>query len=57
VTRMANHGMPQRAIDMTLGMYRATRAGEFAVVDPTLAALIGRQPTTLREVLADGSDN
>ncbi len=52
-SRMANRGAPQRAIDITLGMYRAARAGEFTAVDPTLAALIGRQPATLRDILAN----
>jgi NAD(P)H dehydrogenase (quinone) len=37
-------------------MYRAARAGEFAAVDPTLASLLGRAPTSLRDVLAAGGD-
>lgn len=44
--------VPSAVIAITLGMYRAARAGEFAATDPTLAALIGREPKTLREVLA-----
>jgi len=53
---MANHGAPRAVIDITLGMYRAARAGEFAAVDPTLASLLGRAPIPLRDVLAVGSD-
>lgn len=48
--------MPPGVIAITLGMYRAARAGEFAAADPTLATLLGGKPTTLREVLAAGSD-
>jgi len=45
-------GMPEFLVDLTLGIFAAARRGEFAVVDPTLPALIGRPTTTLREVLA-----
>jgi NAD(P)H dehydrogenase (quinone) len=45
-------GVPSALADMTLGFYRASRLGEFTTVDPTLEALIGRRPTTMREVLA-----
>ena len=34
----------------------AARGGEFAATDPTLARLIGRAPTALREVLAKRDD-
>ncbi|MEU8331767.1 NmrA family NAD(P)-binding protein [Micromonospora sp. NPDC048839] len=44
-------GMPAAAADFTLGMYRAARRGEFAVTDPTLEALIGHRPTSVRTVL------
>lgn len=53
---MADRGVPPGAVAMTLGLYRAARAGEFAAVDPTLAALLGRAPTALREVLAGRDD-
>jgi NAD(P)H dehydrogenase (quinone) len=45
-------GMPEFLADLTLGIFAAARRGEFAVVDPTLPALLGRPATTLREVLA-----
>ncbi|GAA0555442.1 NAD(P)H-binding protein [Paractinoplanes ferrugineus] len=35
--------------DFTLGMFRAARAGEFAVTDPILAKAIGRPATPVRE--------
>lgn len=48
---MASKGMPPAVIAMSLGLYRAARAGEFAAVDPTLTSLLGRAPTTLREMM------
>jgi len=44
-------GMPAAAADFTLGMFRAARDGEFAVTDPLLSEVIGRQPTSARSVL------
>ena len=44
-------GMPAAAADFALGLYRAARRGEFAVVDPTLETLLGRRPTGARAVL------
>ncbi|NAZ83515.1 NmrA family NAD(P)-binding protein [Kineococcus sp. R8] len=44
-------GMPTAAAEFTLGLYRASRAGEFAVTDPTLEGLLGRRPTSVRPVL------
>ena len=34
-----------------MGLFAASRRGEFAAVDPTLARLIGRPPLTVRDVL------
>ena len=50
--RLKGHGLPRAMIEMTMGIYRAARAGEFARTDPTLARLIGRQPATIVEELA-----
>lgn len=47
------HGMPADAADFTLGMFRAARAGEFAVTDPALETLIGRPATPARAVLEE----
>lgn len=38
------HGLPEERADMLLGIFRASRQGEFARVDPTLARLIDRRP-------------
>lgn len=49
-------GLPPMVADFSLGMFQAARRGEFAVVDPTLAAITGKQPLpvehTLRALLA-----
>jgi hypothetical protein len=38
--------------DMLLGLFAASRQGEFAAVDPTLERLLGRSPRSMRDVLA-----
>jgi len=45
------HGLPEASADLLLGIFRASRQGEFASVDPTLARLIGRPPIPLRDIL------
>jgi len=45
------NGVPQPAADMLVGLFAASRRGEFAAVDPTLGRLIGRPPLTVRDVL------
>jgi NAD(P)H dehydrogenase (quinone) len=44
-------GVPEPVANFTLGMYLASRRGEFDVVDPTLADLLGRPATPLRSFL------
>ena len=44
-------GVPADATDQLLGIFAASRAGEFSTPDPTLAALLGREPTPLSTVL------
>lgn len=51
VGRMTAHGMPEQAVRMMLGFFVASRAGDFDVVDPTLADLIGRRPRSIRAAL------
>ncbi len=46
------HGVPEAAADMLLGLFAASRQGAFAPADPTLARLLGRPATPLRDVLA-----
>ncbi|MBC8122484.1 MAG: NAD(P)H-binding protein [Gemmatimonadaceae bacterium] len=50
--RMAARG-PDRAADMVLGLYVASREGEFAPVDPTLERLLGRRPISMRDLIAE----
>ena len=38
--------------DQLLGIFAASRAGEFSAADPTLATLLGREPTPLSTALA-----
>ena len=45
------NGGPETAADMLVGLFAASRRGEFAAVDPTLARLIGRPPRSVRDVL------
>lgn len=51
-TEIAN-GVPEQAARFTLSMFRATRSGHFSQSDPTLARLLGREPRTIAEQLAD----
>jgi NAD(P)H dehydrogenase (quinone) len=43
-------GLPPIAIEMTLGLFRAARAGDFAAVDGQLERLLGRVPQTVRDL-------
>ena len=46
-------GMPAAAAEFTLGMFRASREGEFSATDPALETLLGRRPTTMRTVVEE----
>lgn len=46
-------GQPEFVARFTLGMYEAARDGFFAGVDPLLAALLGREPRTVRGALSE----
>ncbi len=48
---MVARGVPEPAADMLVGLFLASRRGEFAQTDPTLARLIGHPPTSVRDVL------
>ena len=54
--KMAARGVPPAVVDIALGLYRASRGGEFSAVDPTLERLLGRRPTAMRDVLAQTND-
>ncbi|WP_405583597.1 SDR family oxidoreductase [Streptomyces sp. NBC_01190] len=45
------HGAPAPVADLILSIFAAALDGEFSAVDPTLADLIGRAPTTFRTLL------
>lgn len=46
------HGVPEGQAQTLLGMFHASRQGEFDVVDPALEKLLGHPPTTLETLLA-----
>jgi NAD(P)H dehydrogenase (quinone) len=45
-------GQPEFMARFTLSMYQAAQEGFFSGVDPLLATLLGREPQTVRDVLA-----
>ncbi|MFF1356266.1 NAD(P)H-binding protein [Streptomyces sp. NPDC058297] len=51
--QLVGHGVPAETAGQLLGVFTASRAGEFATVDRTLADLIGREPATLSTVLRE----
>ncbi|MDQ3786027.1 MAG: NAD(P)H-binding protein [Actinomycetota bacterium] len=52
VAGLVAQGSPEARASMLLGMFQASRRGEFAVTDPALEELLGRPATPLRDVLA-----
>ena len=48
-------GQPEGRVRFTLGMYEAAAGGYFAGTDPLLGELLGREPRTVRDVLASAS--
>ena len=52
VANLVGHGVPSSAAEMLVGMFVASRNGEFAAVDPTLEKLLGREPVGFGAVLA-----
>jgi NAD(P)H dehydrogenase (quinone) len=49
---LVSRGVPEASATMLLGMFAASRQGEFAAVGPALAGLLGHQPRAFRDVLA-----
>lgn len=47
-----DHGIPESVIRVMTGYYRAAREGEFAMIDPTLKRLLGREPQRIKDLLA-----
>lgn len=48
---LVGHGLPADRAAMMLGMFRASRNGEFAATDPALENLLGHDATPLRALL------
>lgn len=48
---MAARGVPDTAVRIALGLYAASRDGEFAKIDPTLEQLLGRRPIAMRALI------
>ena len=46
-------GIPEAVARFTLTMFQATRTGHFGFVDPLLSELLGRQPRSAADQLAD----
>lgn len=44
-------GLPEPAADMLVGLFAASRDGDFGPADPTLTRLLGRPPAAVRDVL------
>lgn len=49
--RLVTGGMPEAYAHFMIGIFKASRRGEFSRVDPTLAHLIGHPPTTVAGLL------
>lgn len=47
------NSVPEAAAHFTLAMFQATRSGHFAETDPTLSRLLGREPRSVADQLAD----
>ena len=45
-------GRPEGMARFTLGMYQAAQDGYFAGIDPLLGVLLGHEPQTVRDMLA-----
>ncbi len=50
---LVSHGLPEGMAKAFGTLYTASRAREFAVVDPTLERLLNRKPTAMKDVLKD----
>lgn len=52
VDGLVGHGVPAASAQMLLKMFRASRRGEVTVTNGALEDLLGREPTSMRTVLA-----
>ncbi len=51
--QLTARGMAGRAADTMVGLYIASRNGEFAPADPTLEQLLGHPPISMQDLIAD----
>lgn len=51
--RLTSQGVPAVRVAITLGLFEASRRGEFASSDSTLERLIGRAPTPVRSLMSE----
>jgi len=50
-TTMISRGLPEMRADLLVGLFVASRKGEFAAVDSTLESLLGRPPMSMRGLI------
>lgn len=50
---LISHGLPEVMADAFGTLYIAARAGEFAIVDPTMERILHRKPLAMKNVLRD----
>ncbi|WP_067689111.1 NmrA family NAD(P)-binding protein [Nocardia jejuensis] len=48
---LITHGVPEAQAELLLGMFHASRRGEFATTDPALESLLGHEATSVRTFL------
>ncbi|GAA5141923.1 NAD(P)H-binding protein [Nocardioides marinquilinus] len=51
LARLTSRGLPPGAAAMVVAIHQAARAGDLAATDPTLERLLGRPPTSVRDLL------
>ena len=49
--QLVSYGTPTETAEQLVGIFAASRADEFATVDPTLATLLGHEPLSMRALL------
>ena len=49
---LISHGVAEVMADGLGGLYKASRASEFAVVDPILEHVLGHRPVAMKEILS-----
>ena len=49
--KMIERGAPAASLEIMLSLYTASRKNEFSTTDPFLEQLLGRKPTSIREII------